>query len=235
MIEKKAIPMFVGPRKAEWRASARVMKPDIVEHPRNALPLLAFDPGQTTGWSLIVLPRKGLDGKDIFSSNFETLLLNRLEWRHGQINCEHEDFGAREMMKLCEKWPNAAVLVEDFILRANRNEMTRNLLSPVRVTAKLEHYLWRVGRQMILQQPSMAKTTVTDDRLKIWNCYVPGQPHARDADRHILTYIRRCYGPQGVSARLAAWPYAYEVKVDSGRKGKEVKGVVREGVSVVSK
>lgn len=176
---------------------------------RDILPLIAFDPGGTTGWSLLVLPRE-INGIDIFSLPFGDILKNRVIWEHGEIDCYEEDLGASAMMQLVQEYPNAGVVVEDFVLRADRFERSRNLLSPVRLTAKLEHYLWRTGRKMLLQQPSLAKTTVTDDRLKIWGCYVPGMPHARDADRHIITFIRRCYGPQGFPLRHNTWTYAYE-------------------------
>lgn len=216
----KINPKFIGPQQNTpvIHGPQRHLPKGFDTFRRDVLVLIAFDPGQMTGWSLIVLPRK-LDGKDIFSSNFETLLFNRHQWDHGQIDCLDEDLGAYKMMKLVERWPGAAVLVEDFILRMDRRERSRNLLSPVRLTAKLEHYLWRCGRKMLLQQPSMAKTTVTDERMKIWNVYQPGQPHARDADRHILTFIRRCYGPQGITMRQIAWPYAYgptKEKVNGG-------------------
>lgn len=38
------------------------------------------------------------------------------------------------------------------------------------------------------QQPSMAKTTVTDERLRRWGGWVKGQKHSRDAIRHAITF-----------------------------------------------
>lgn len=184
--------------------------------PRDVLPILAIDPGVTTGWSLLVL-RKTWCGKEIFSWPFDVVIEHKLSWTHGEIDCGEEDLGSYQLMKTIREWPSAAVVVEDFILRTDRREKSRELLSPVRITANLRHHLWRLGRTMILQQPSMAKTTVTDERLKLWGCYsaVGGLRHARDADRHALTFIRRCYGAQGFPLRALAWPHIYNVVTDA--------------------
>lgn len=37
---------------------------------------------------------------------------------------------------------------------------------------------------------SMAKTTVTDERLKRWGLWARGSGHSRDAIRHLVTYLR---------------------------------------------
>ena len=118
------------------------------------------------------------------------------------------------LYKLISDWPTAAVVVEDFILRAERKEKSRELLSPVRLTAKLETYLWRDGRRMFLQQPAQAKTTISNERLKMWNCYTGtgAQEHARDADRHAMLFLRRCMGPQGVQLKRNAWPHVYALE-----------------------
>jgi len=101
--------------------------------------------------------------------------------------------------------------VEDFILRPERKEKSRELLSPVRLTAKLETYLWRSGRVMFLQQAAQAKTTVTNERLALWKCSATDglTDHARDADRHALLFLRRCLGPAGVGLKRAGWPHIY--------------------------
>lgn len=92
-----------------------------------------------------------------------------------------------------------AIVIEDFILRERTKD--RSLLAPVRLTAMLEFGLRMPGSHgaapallpavVVKQQPSDAKSTVTDDRLRRWDLWHVGSPHVRDATRHIITYLRR--------------------------------------------
>lgn len=203
---------YIGPQ----RRNLKVLTPhfrgvSVDDYPVDVLPILAFDPGGTTGWSLLVLPKQ-IGGSDIFSWNLDSILRSRVSWIHGEVHTMgEEDKAVYQLSKMCDSWPTAAIVVEDFILRSERKEKGRELLSPVRLTAKLETYLWRQDRQMFLQQAAQAKTTITDERLQLWGCKADdGLPdHARDADRHAVLFLRRCIGPQGVSVKRAAWPHLY--------------------------
>jgi hypothetical protein len=83
------------------------------------------------------------------------------------------------------------VVIEDFVLRERTKD--RSLLSPVRITFGLEHELWMSPDNFFTtkQQPSDAKSTVTDDRLKRWGMWTVGQQHARDATRHLILFLRK--------------------------------------------
>lgn len=201
---------YVGPHPMALDVHSPKFRPKELILPKNTVPIMAFDPGVTTGWSLMVLPAR-LNGKDILSWNMDAILRNRIKWVHGEVSstgCEDEAVYA--LMRLVNEYPSAAIVVEDFILRAQRKEKSRELLSPVRITAKLETYLWRTGRQMFKQQPAQAKTTMTNDRLSLLKVKTDDMPdHARDADRHALLFLRRCLGPQGVALKRAAWPHIY--------------------------
>jgi hypothetical protein len=93
-----------------------------------------------------------------------------------------------------------AVGIEDFILQTRNSD--RAVLSPVRITAKLEFAMWRglfdydgkVRRREMLakQSASDAKKSFTDDRLKRANLYTPGPDHIRDSTRHALLWQARC-------------------------------------------
>lgn len=113
------------------------------------------------------------------------------------------------MIALTQAWPDDAPIIhEAFILRTFR--MDPMLLEPVRITERYRHALrdlgprgpaWRtpgtgVRRRDVIQQPaSIAKTMVTDDRLRRMEVpFFPstaGKPHARDGVRHALTFLRR--------------------------------------------
>jgi len=130
------------------------------------------------------------------------------------ISTTGESAGASEILQLVEGWPGAAIVVEDFILR--KFDQGRDILSPVRVMEKFEFGLWVLGRdgQAFRQQPALAKTTATDDRLQRWGFYrrEGGLKHARDADRHAITFLRRCsQGKQGRLLREKAWPHLYGI------------------------
>lgn len=207
---------YLGPIWYRISQSGNRPKPKAVEElPKDVVPILAFDPGGTTGWSLLVLP-KLWGTQNIFGWPQDHILRNKVLWHHGQFDCLVDENNAVYcMMQLINKWPSAAIVCEDFILRANRHEMSRELLSPVRITAMLEYELWRKRRKIWLQAPSQAKTLVTDERLKGWGVYTRegGLQHARDADRHALLFLRRCMGARGTATRNVAWPHLYEPEV----------------------
>lgn len=159
--------------------------------------VLAVDPGGTTGWALF-----GFDPK-VFVEGSDVRLLapgSVRFWTAGELTGP-ENGQVDALIGLLTAWPDATVVVEDFLLR--QFSMDRSLLAPVRITAALS---WAMrgtgtagasrgrgpGRTFILQQPSLAMSTVTDVRMKASGFWLPASgPHARDAVRHALTYARR--------------------------------------------
>lgn len=173
----------------------------------DSLPILAIDPGGTTGWSLLVLRRKYTDGELLSVGNQNLALKTKIKWWHGEIDCRKNlHAGAATLRRIMEDWPSAAIVAESFFIRQRAVD-----LSPVKVLALLEDYAWQERREVFYQQASQAKTTATDDRLREWRCYTPegGLGHARDADRHALLFLRRCLGAQGETLRARAWPHIY--------------------------
>lgn len=155
--------------------------------PGDLYEVVALDPGETTGWAVFGVYMIAL------RSGEYSILSNIDFWSEGQITGP-EDLQAKKMVDLCEAWPAAHRVVEDFVLR--KFTQSRSLLAPVRITAKFEHGLWLRDPddcKYILQQPSLAMTAVTDERLKAWGYWNPlvGQEHARDAVRHAITWLRR--------------------------------------------
>lgn len=163
--------------------------------------IVSIDPGGTTGWSVIAVHPEALCEPDIS-------ILNNIEhWGHGQITGD-ENEQAAEILGLIDTWPGCAVLFEDFILRTAIK--SREVLSPVRITARVEFGLYLSGGQQIWKQmPSEAMTIATDDRLKQWGFYERsgGMGHARDADRHGLVWLRKAKASELV--RRSCWPHLY--------------------------
>lgn len=162
--------------------------------------VIALDPGGTTGWCVLAVHPESLVEPDV------TILGNILWWTSGQFTGTEYKQNS-QIIDLIECWPYAAVLLEDFILR--KQLRSRELLSPVRITSVIEYELERVGRPCFKQQPSEAKNTATDDRLKNWGLYrrEGGEEHARDATRHAITFLRRAKDRPNIRHR--AWPSLY--------------------------
>lgn len=129
----------------------------------------------------------------------------------------HNDAGeiiqARQIAGLLANYPEAAFVIEDFTLRTQVR--SREVTSPdrLRLTTTSDEVLHGEGRTPFIQQPSYAKTTATDDRLKRAGVYFPGMPHATDAARHALTFLRDAR--QKETVRAAAWPRHFSDDFDA--------------------
>lgn len=163
--------------------------------------IVAVDPGGTTGWSVMSVHPEALAGD-------ASILLNIMHWSHGEISGE-ENTQASEVLGIIDSWPGCVVVIEDFILRSSVT--SRELLSPVRITEKIDYGMFLAGGRvpMFKQMPSEAKTSITDDRLRSWGFYQRegGLKHARDADRHALRWLQKC--KQHAWMRAACWPYLF--------------------------
>lgn len=198
---------YTGPALLKLRSQGNRLRSKTVELSTDSLPILGIDPGGVTGWSLLILRRKYAD-TDILEEGNQKLALNtKIKWWHGEIDCRKSNsIGFATLRKVLEDWPSAAIVAESFFIRQRAVD-----LAPVKFLALLDDYAWQNRRKVFYQQASQAKTTATDDRLRQWNCYTAegGLGHARDADRHVLLFMRRCFGAQGKWLREQAWPHIY--------------------------
>lgn len=81
--------------------------------------------------------------------------------------------------------------VEDFIVR--ERTQNRNLLSPVRLNTAIYNYVAdedELSLDYHLQSAS-DKSIVTDDQLRSYGLYFPGEPHACDASRHLVLFLQK--------------------------------------------
>lgn len=172
-------------------------------------PVIALDPGQTTGWSLMIANPEALIDCEA------KVLENINHHQHGQVSSlwdEHthtdgESIAVDDIWNFIEQWPEAAIVMEDFVIRIH--DRSRQFLSPVRIMARLDYLLWKNGRFAFRQSPADAKNTCSDVRLKEWGFYdsYGGLNHARDADRHALLFLRKC--KQNHLMRREAWPQLF--------------------------
>lgn len=124
--------------------------------------ILALDPGETTGWSLISLKLVGDNISGMLPDPKNAQIAPG--WSHGQIDCGRargqlsidegtadplggpndigEAMGVDDIMVIVNQNPTAAIVVEDFIVDFAQLKKDRSGLSPVRITARLAQTLW---------------------------------------------------------------------------------------------
>jgi hypothetical protein len=149
---------------------------------RFAFTVIAIDPGVTTGWALFAIDKKAM------ADPSQKLLSHVMCWRAENLEGD-ENAQASTLLSLLRSRPSAHVVVEDFTLRKFTRD--RELLSPVRIAAKLDYGMYLERREIAWQQPSLAMSTLTDERLKGIGLWDRLSAHQRDAIRHALTYLRR--------------------------------------------
>lgn len=162
------------------------------------LNLQGFDPGGTTGWARVWLPETAFEPGE--------KILPHLEFEVGQIGGSEKTQGRAIALMLAEY--AGPIVIEGFTLRQFSQDA--DLLAPVRMIARIEQIidiLEFLGpsppKATFYQQPALAKSTVTDARMRKWGIWTPGRPHANDGLRHCVTFLRRCKNDSGL--RLAAF------------------------------
>jgi hypothetical protein len=184
----------------------RLEIPDVLYDGSSGDPtLIAYDPGGVTGWALMTIASDALSDPDY------KIMQNIQHFSCGQF-LGTEFSQVDQMVALAEDWPGAGLVIEDFILRVN--DRGREVLSPVRITSAFRWAMSHAhsyvdgqeGRPVRIQQPSLAMTTMTDDRLKALRYHerTAGMPHARDATRHVITFAKRL--KEDVRLRSAVFP-----------------------------
>lgn len=177
--------------------------------------VMAVDPGGTTGvaWGVHNVRRKGI--KEVLASGrrYGTAEATGGEPYQAAKIVEIWNWFAG----MCGRHRIPCTLVfEDFVLRPRTSgaSAARSGLTPVRITELVRGMLiaqagmLREGvagdglgepgfifacdigaDQIVLQQPSNAKSFATNDRLKRWGVYEKGSDHKRDAMRHLALYL----------------------------------------------
>jgi hypothetical protein len=162
-----------------------------------------YDPGGTSGWSVFTVHPDALTNPEI------RILDNVLYHSCGQFYGD-EFKQVDQMLELADTWPDAALGTENFIMyESSRGRKDETLLSLVRLNAAFAYSLKRNGRDRRLrrQNASIAMTGMDDIRLKVcgyFNCTV-GAPHARDADRHALMFLRSLKSKPPLRAECFPW------------------------------
>lgn len=193
--------------------------------PADGLSLFAFDPGGTTGVAEFQLPFENLFQRD-------AELLDGMQVAYNQLTGT-EGVQAMEVQDLLRKHIGP-VIIEGFVLRQFNQDadLLSPVRMTARIEQVIDMLNWErgcgdymrhVGAQMlgedepavppwnawreirVRKQPvEIAMSTATDDRLKDWGLWATGAPHARDAMRHGITFLRRAKTDERL--RRWGWP-----------------------------
>lgn len=170
-----------------------------------------IDPGGITGWGVMAVSPELLVGE-------KPLHLCVEHWACGEIT-GNENQMASEVLQLYDMWDDAAIGLESFVIRKFLQH--KEFLAPVRIRSKIEYGLWLAekwdaveqdreighGRWLFTQDPSLAKSTLTDERQKEYGLWSPGRDHKRDAIKHCYTFLKRCRA--SARMRSTAWPLLF--------------------------
>lgn len=127
--------------------------------------LLAFDPGETTGWAHFLNGTLHKAGEEPVPVEGEVL--------HG------EGIGA-----LMELYQPDTVVIEDYKIYASKAKPhTWNALYTPKLIGFIQAHAKRYTSDIVMQMAS-SKQFCTNDKLKAWGFYPKGNPHAADAVRH---------------------------------------------------
>jgi hypothetical protein len=177
--------------------------------PPSEIHVLAFDPGVTTAWARITVPRLSIWGD---------LPSKIIKWETGQIRGRISDQVweacrlARETQSLSYKI-GPAVVIEDFDF--GRPLKDPEVYTPVYFAQQMTFCFERTAltndAKMILQGRDIAKGTFTDERLEASGVFLSRNQsdHERDALRHALTALRRA--KKSFKFRCAMWDAKYSI------------------------
>lgn len=178
---------------------------DVIQMSMESAPLaiIGVDPGVTTGVAIATLQRKEIDSlADVFvemgqlSYGFSGNGFDIIESASAE---EGEAKVAAEIAQLVRTavlhGSRVVLVIEDFVVR--RFDSSREFLSPVRITARIQQELFNdticQGVTVAMQSPSDAKQTCTDERMKKWGIQPKTHKdrHGLDAARHCVLFIRK--------------------------------------------
>lgn len=136
--------------------------------------LLALDPGETTGWTVIDV---GVAGEIIIANQ-------------GQFESWPLDKALRRLTSLVESFsPNFLVFEAYHVYAWRLNEHTFSEVPTIQLIGMIKTIALQRSINFGEQTAQTGKTFFTDDRLKSLGIYFDGQKHARDSLRHACQFV----------------------------------------------
>lgn len=145
--------------------------PQFEKFIKNPFPgrLLTLDPGQTTGWARW--------------ENSE--LVDRGQWNTFPVN-SCIDLIVRELSPVRVN----AVVMEEYRVYAHKTEdHAQNDMHTSRLIGAIEFWCGLNDIPYRMQGAGIVKNWATDEKLKVWDMWIKGERHARDAIRHGIYFL----------------------------------------------
>lgn len=150
--------------------------------------ILALDPGGTTGWAMMEDSEEplGLEHEQTWPGVSMVVRHNRA-WTRGQLGPEPHHSDLYALLELAHTEHDFTVVCESF--------QYRNQSRPGLVLDSVEYIgitkLFAADRnvKLTMQTASVAKTFVSDDKIKKLDLWYPGWRHSMDATRHLLYHL----------------------------------------------
>lgn len=166
---------------------------DLAVYPRT----FWIDPGEHTGWACVWFdPDILFDGKSKPSRAM-------VAWWCGMVlgpEVNHIDYCMQRLRLDGVGGEGLCAGTEDFIVQSIKKQ--RSFLSPARVGSMFEWALHRGQREpdgvfrrrtMPPKQAPIDALNIDDGQLKLFQMYLPGADHPKDATRHCILWIRRLH------------------------------------------
>lgn len=140
------------------------------------LPILAFDPGETTG---------------VVALNFDEVGQKIVPIHISQVRTPALDADTYRILDklISDVSPTVLVIEEYRVFNWKRDQHIWSELHTPKLIGMIIAVAMRYGIPYTYQTPQVAKGFCTDQRLKDWNLYVPANRHAMDAMRHAIYYL----------------------------------------------
>jgi hypothetical protein len=82
----------------------------------------------------------------------------------------------------------SVLVCENFFITSQTAKKSVGLAWSLRIIGVCDYLCTRQGLEFVLQSPSEAKNFVDNKKLKEYNCWFPGEGHAKDSARHAILY-----------------------------------------------
>jgi len=151
--------------------------------------VLAVDPGETCGVAWMPLSSLALSTADAAT----TVSVEQIPWE-AAYGFDKEVSAANRILLRIRRERASIVLIESSASALLRPGMqrTKHSLVPLRIEAMLRFGLEHKWLDVRLEVVSPSQMSIaSDSRMKAWGLWFRGEPHATDAARHLMVFMRQ--------------------------------------------
>lgn len=158
--------------------------------------VMSVDPGGKTGFVIATWPSKEQMRQEVRDSSAHEAVVKRRRtgnFKFGNVTGPYR-LQAVRLWELSLRLRVSHMRIEDFQLMQGgpSKQKTQDLLSPVKVGWGLAALLQHSNAEMQVDWPMPGEMgVITDERLKLWGLWLPGDKDARAALKHLLVYLRK--------------------------------------------